>query len=47
MTTIKQLNNDLITMERQGHIKKAGNKYNAAGNSEQRFCLSGAVNTFT
>jgi hypothetical protein len=36
MTTIKQLNNDLIAMARQGLIKKAGYKYNRAGDPEQR-----------
>ena len=37
MTTIKQLNNDLVAMERQGLIRKAGYKYNSAGDPEQRF----------
>jgi hypothetical protein len=31
MTTIKQLNNDLIAMEKQGLIKKAGYEYNLLG----------------
>jgi hypothetical protein len=37
MTTIKQLNNDLIAMERQGLIKKAGYKYNRAEVPEQQY----------
>jgi len=40
MTTIKQLNNDLIAMEKQGLIKKAGYAYNRAGDPEQRFELT-------
>ena len=39
MTTIKKLNNDLITMEKQNLIKKAGYKYNSAGGPEQRYEL--------
>ncbi len=42
MITIKQLNNDLATMERQGLIKKAGYKYNSAGDPEQRYELTQA-----
>jgi hypothetical protein len=42
MTTIKQLNNDLIAMEKQGLIKKAGYEYNLAGEPEQRFELTQA-----
>ena len=40
MTTIKQLNNDLIAMERHGHIKKAGYAYKRAGDPEQRYELT-------
>ncbi len=40
MFTIKQLNNDLATMERQGLIKKAGYEYNRAGDPEQRYELT-------
>ena len=39
MTTIKKLNNDLITMEKQNLIKKAGYKCNSAGGPEQRYEL--------
>ena len=42
MITIKQFNNDLIAMERQGLIKKAGYKYNTAGDPEQRYELTQA-----
>jgi len=42
MITIKQLNNDLIAMERQGLIKKAGYEYNRAGDPEQRYELTQA-----
>src|SRR5712692_2793840 len=42
MTTIKQLNNDLTAMERQGLIKKAGYEYNRAGDPEQRYELTQA-----
>ena len=44
MTTIKQLNNDLVAMERQGLIKKAGYAYNRAGDPEQRYELTLAGN---
>jgi len=40
MITIKQLNNDLTAMERQGLIKKAGYEYNRAGIPEQRYELT-------
>lgn len=42
MTTIKQLTNDLIAMEKQGLIKKAGYAYNRAGEPEQRYELTHA-----
>jgi DNA-binding HxlR family transcriptional regulator len=35
MITRKQLKNDLIAMERQGLIKKAGYEYTPAGDPEQ------------
>jgi hypothetical protein len=44
MTTIKQLNNDLIAMEKQGLIRKAGYQYNVAGDPEQRYELTEAGN---
>jgi DNA-binding HxlR family transcriptional regulator len=44
MTTIKQLSNDLIAMEREGLIKKAGYEYNRAGDPEQRYELTQAGN---
>jgi len=44
MITIKQLNNDLVAMEQQGFIKKAGYKYNSAGDPEQRYELTEAGN---
>jgi hypothetical protein len=40
MITIKQLTNDLITMEKQNLIKKAGYKYKRAGDPEQRYELT-------
>jgi DNA-binding HxlR family transcriptional regulator len=42
MTTIKQLNNDLIAMEPHGLIRKAGYEYNRAGDPEQRYELTQA-----
>jgi len=42
MITIKQLNNDLTAMERQGLISKAGYEYNGAGDPEQRYELTQA-----
>jgi len=42
MITIKQLNNDLIAMERQDLIKKAGYAYNRVGDPEQRYELTQA-----
>ncbi len=42
MITIRQLNNDLIAMEWQGLIKKAGYTYNRAGDPEQRYELTKA-----
>ena len=42
MITIKQLDNDLATMEKQGHVKKAGYAYNRAGDPEQRYELTRA-----
>jgi len=42
MITIKQLNNDLTAMERQGLIRKAGYEYNGAGDPEQRYELTQA-----
>ncbi len=44
MITINQLNNDLIAMERQGLIKKAGYEYKRAGDPEQRYELTLAGN---
>ena len=44
MITIKQLNNDLVAMGRQGLIKKAGYEYNRAGDPEQRYELTQAGN---
>jgi len=44
MTTIKQLKNDLVAMEKQGLIKKAGYEYNAAGDPEQKYELTQAGN---
>ena len=44
MTTIKQLNNDLVAMERQGLIRKAGYEYNRDGDPEQRYELTQAGN---
>jgi len=40
MITTKQLNNDLIAMERQRLIRKAGYEYNRAGDPEQRYELT-------
>ncbi len=40
MITIKQVNNDLAAMEREGLIKKAGYEYNPAGDPEQRYELT-------
>jgi len=40
MITIKQLNNDLIAMERQGRIKKAGYEYNRDVDLELRYELT-------
>ena len=42
MTTIKQLNNDLIAMEKTGLVKKAGYEYNRTGDPEQRYELTQA-----
>jgi len=42
MITTKMLTNDLIAMERQGLIKKAGYKYNRDGDPEQRYQLTQA-----
>jgi DNA-binding HxlR family transcriptional regulator len=42
MITTKMLNNDLIAMEKQGLIKKAGYKYNSAGDPERRYELTEA-----
>jgi hypothetical protein len=42
MVTIKQLNNDLAAMEKQGHIKKSGYKYNRDGDPELRYELTQA-----
>lgn len=36
------LTNDLIVMERQGRIKKAGYEYNRAGDFEQKYELTRA-----
>ena len=44
MITIEQLNNDLVAMERQGLIKKAGYKYNRAEDPEQKYELTQAGN---
>ena len=44
MITIKQLNNDLIAMEKQGLIKKSGYEYHRAGDSEQKYELTEAGN---
>ena len=44
MITIKQLNSDLIAMERHGLIRKAGYEYNRAGDPEQRYELTQAGN---
>ena len=44
MITIKQMNNnDLIAMEKQGLIKKAGCKYNSAGDSAKQSLLRNLV----
>jgi len=40
MITIKQLTNDLVAMERQGLVRKAGYQYNRAGDPEQRYELT-------
>ena len=40
MITIKQVNNDLAAMEREGLIKKAGHEYNPAGDPEQGYELT-------
>jgi DNA-binding PadR family transcriptional regulator len=42
MITTKILTNDLIALERQGLIKKAGYQYNPAGDPEQRYELTQA-----
>lgn len=42
MITIKQLNNDLVAMERQGLIKKAGFEYNRVGDPELPYELTQA-----
>jgi DNA-binding HxlR family transcriptional regulator len=42
MITRKMLTNDLIVMEKQGLIKKAGHTYNQAGDPEQRYELTQA-----
>src|ERR1700680_3838742 len=44
MITIKQLENDLIAMEKQGLVKKAGYEYNRAEVPEQRYELTQAGN---
>lgn len=42
MTTTTMLTNDLIAMEKQSLIKKAGYEYNRVGDPEQRYELTQA-----
>jgi hypothetical protein len=42
MITTKILINDLVTMEKQGRIKKAGYEYTRAGDPEQQYELTQA-----
>jgi DNA-binding HxlR family transcriptional regulator len=40
MITIKQLNNDLIAMEKQGLVKRCGYAYNGARDPEPKYQLT-------